>query len=167
MARGGLLLHRGDGPTAASSTGWVLCGNATAPASGQVLGAATTAEASATAAAATAGWIGRASASGRVLGTATAAAEAATVRVVRLGLRFRAEKKGESENYYQRCGHYQRELAAQRDSQPAAATPFVDKGVVVCTQPYADPLPTDPEVPYGTSKTIRVNMIPSQLASVT
>ena len=106
---------------------------------------------------------------GRVLRrtSATAAAKAATAKVVRLGLRFRAEKKGESDNYYQRCGHYQRELAAQRDSQSAAAASFVDKGVVVCTQPYADPLPTNPEVPYGTSKTIRVNMIPSQLASVT
>jgi hypothetical protein len=114
-------LHRGYSPIA--TAGRVLR-RTSATASGRVLSTATAAEAT--------------SASGRVLGTA-AAAEAASVRVVRLGLRFRAEKKGESENYHQRCGHYQRELAAQRDSQSAAAAPFVDKGVVVRTQPYADP----------------------------
>jgi hypothetical protein len=117
-------LHRGYSSIA--TAGRVLR-RTSATAAGRVLGTAT----------ASGRVLGTAAASGRVLGTA--AAEAATVRVVRLGLRFRAEKKGESENYHQRCGHYQRELAAQRDSQSAAAAPFVDKGVVVRTQPYADP----------------------------
>ena len=94
------------------------------------MGAATTAEA-ASAATATAGV------------TATTAA-----KVGRLGLCFRAEQEGETEDYDQRRGHYQRELAARRDSpSAAAAAAIVAKGVVVCTQPYADPLPTYTEIP--------------------
>jgi hypothetical protein len=88
--------------------------------------------------------------------TASAGVSATTAaKVGRLGLRFRAEQEGESEDYDQRYGHYQGELAARRDSTSAvAAAPFVDQGVVVRTQPCADSLPTNPEVPCGTSKNL-------------